>query len=107
MAVMQAQINISVFSDTVVLHISRKCIGLVGHYGPIGTGRERLDGNSTPIGGAKGIATNTRIMRPTQIVPCLTQVFGGVFCHFSESRAMICPQAKDPLSLDVNAHMNE
>ena len=69
MAVMQAQINILVFSDTVVLHISRKCVGSVGLGGPIDTGRKRLDGYSAPIGGATGLATNNPIICATQIIP--------------------------------------
>lgn len=73
MAVMQAQINILVISDTVVLHISRKCVGSVGLWGPIGTGQKGLDGYSAPIGGATGLAANNPIICATQIVP---QSFG-------------------------------
>ena len=69
MAVMQSQINILVFSNTVVLHISRKCVESVGLLGPIDTGRKGLDGLSAPIGGATRLATNNPIICATQIVP--------------------------------------
>ena len=83
MTVMQAQINILVFSYTVVLHISRKCAGSVGPLGPIDTGRKRLDGFSAPIGGSTGLVGNNPVICTSQIVP---QVFRENIGHFTGER---------------------
>ena len=77
MATMQARNCVSAVFDTLVRQNAKKCIGLVGHYGPIGTGRKHLGGFSAPIGGAAGLAGNNPVIWTIQIVPCRMQVFRG------------------------------
>lgn len=51
MATMQARKYLMAIFGGIEAMKARKCIGLVGHYGPIGTGRKYLDEFSAPIDG--------------------------------------------------------
>ena len=78
MATTQAQKYISAVSDTVVLHNVVKCIGSGCSSAQMATGRKGIDAISAPIGGVNGKAGYYPVIFPSQIVPSLTQVFGGI-----------------------------
>lgn len=88
MATMQARNCVSAVFDTLVRQNAKKFIGLVGHYGPIGTGRKGFDGFSAPIGGSTGLVGNNPVICTSQIVP---QVFRENIGHFTGERDRDCP----------------
>lgn len=78
MATTQAQKYLSAVSDTVVLPNARKCIGSGCSSAPMATGRKGIDVISAPIGGVNRVAGYYPVILPSQIVPSLTQIFGGI-----------------------------
>jgi hypothetical protein len=78
MATMQDQNYLSAVSDTVVLPNAGKHIGSGCFSAQMTTGRKCIDAISAPIGGVNGKEGYYPVIFPSQIVPSLTQIFGGI-----------------------------
>ena len=107
MATMQAQNYLSAVSDTVVLQNAGKRIGSGCSSAQMATGRKGLDVISAPIGGVNRVAGYYSVIFPSQIVPSLTQIFGGICASLLRKTGRDPSRAKDRFSLDQFAHMGE
>ena len=107
MATMQAQKYLSAVSDTVVLQNAGKCIGSGRSSAQMATGRKGLGDISAPIGGVNRVAGYYSVILSSQIVPSLTQIFGGICASLLRKTGQDPSQAKERFSLDQFAHMRE
>lgn len=94
MATMQAQNYLSAVFDTVVLPNAGKRIGSRCSSAQMATGWKGLDDISAPIGGVNRVAGYYSVILPSQIVPGLTQIFGGICASISGKRAKIRPRQR-------------